>query len=285
MAKKRILVIGATGMAGHMVYFYLRDARHYEMHNLVFRNKLTEDGIVCDVRDQSRLREIIHNIKPHVIINCVGALIRESRTNPENAIYLNACLPHYLKRLSDEVNGKLIHISTDCVFSGKKGNYAEDDFRDADDVYGRSKALGEIINEKDCTLRTSIIGPELKENGEGLFHWFMHQNGTFKGYTNAVWGGVTTLELAKAVERVIEDDLAGLFQVTNGLGISKFELLNLFLKTWGRHNLIIEPFENYFADKSLHKSQKYDFNVPGYEIMLKEMKDKMKEINMYPFYS
>jgi dTDP-4-dehydrorhamnose reductase len=272
MGKKKILVLGATGMAGHMVYNYLKETGRYEMHNLVFRTKLTDDSIVCDVRDQNDLLQVFRQVKPDIAINCIGALVKESKTNPDNAIYLNAYLPHFLKRLCDETGGRLIHISTDCVFSGERGNYAEDDFRDADDVYGRSKALGEIINEKDCTLRTSIIGPELKVNGSGLFHWFMQQKGQVNGYTKAIWSGVTTLELAKAIKKVIENDLSGLFHVTNGIPISKFNLLNLIREIWNRGDVEVIPYEKYYANKSLKKSSRFDFQVPSYSIMGKDLK-------------
>ena len=281
MRKKRILILGATGMAGHMVYYYLKETERYKMHSLVFRSKLTDDSIVCDVRDQNTLRQVFQQVKPDVAVNCIGALIRESETKPDNAIYLNAYLPHYLKRLADEVGGKVIQISTDCVFSGKKGNYAEDDFRDADDVYGRSKALGEIINNKDVTLRTSIIGPELKEDGEGLFHWFMGQKGTIKGYTNAIWGGITTLELAKAIEKTIEYNLSGLFHVTNGEGISKYKLLVLFKRVFGKHDIEIVPYDNYFADKSLEKSLRFDYKVKSYKVMLEELRKQIIKFEIF----
>ena len=167
---KKVLLFGATGMAGHVTYYYLRSMGKYDISNVVYRTPLTEDSIVVDVTNRDAVADVVHRVHPEIIINCIGILIKGSKEHPDNAILINAYFPHLLKRLSDEVGAKLIHISTDCVFSGKKGNYTEDDFRDADDVYGRSKALGEIINDKDLTIRTSIIGPELKNNGEGLFH-------------------------------------------------------------------------------------------------------------------
>ena len=131
------------------------------------------------------------------------------------------------------------------MFSGKKGNYSETDFRDADGVHGRSKALGEIINDKDLTIRTSIIGPELKENGEGLFHWFMHQHGCANGFQTAIWGGVTTLELAKAIDVAIDQGVTGLIQLSNGLGISKYDLLHLFSRIWHKQDVEILPFDGH----------------------------------------
>ena len=186
MTKNKVLIFGATGMAGHIVYYYLQNTGRYEVVNAVYRTKLTDDSIVVDVTDKDAVANLVRETRSDLIINCIGVLIKGSKDHPDNAIFINAYFPHLLKKLADEVGAKLIHVSTDCVFSGKKGNYNESDFRDADDIYGRSKALGEIINDKDLTIRTSIIGPELKLNGEGLFHWFMHQKGKVNGFTTAI---------------------------------------------------------------------------------------------------
>ena len=167
MIKKKVLLFGATGMAGHIAYYYLQSTERYELINVVYRTKLVKDSIVVDVTDKNAVTKLVEEVRPDLIINCIGVLIKGSKEHPDNAIFINAYFPHLLKKLSDKIGAKLIHISTDCVFSGKRGNYTESDFRDADDIYGRSKALGEIINDKDLTIRTSIIGPELKTNGEG----------------------------------------------------------------------------------------------------------------------
>lgn len=265
--KKKILLFGATGMAGHIAYFYLKSTGKYDITNVVFRNKLTDDSIIVDVANQDEVASLVKEIKPDIILNCIGVLIKGSSKRPDNAILINAYFPHLLKRLADEVGGKLIHISTDCVFSGEKGSYAENDFRDADDIYGRSKALGEIINDKDLTIRTSIIGPELKKEGEGLFNWFMNQSGEVNGYTEAYWGGVTTLELAKAIDNALDNDLKGLVHLTNGHKIAKYNLLQLFKKIWNK-NITINPYNGKSVDKSLLKSETFNYNVNGYEQML-----------------
>jgi dTDP-4-dehydrorhamnose reductase len=270
MVKKKVLIIGATGMLGHVVYNYLEQLDKYSLFNSVYRTKLTDDSIICNVKDENALKQLFLKTKPDVVLNCVGALIKESREDPTSAIYLNGLFPNILKKYSDEHNAKLIHISTDCVFSGSKGSYLEDDFRDADDLYGRSKAIGEIFDAPHCTLRTSIIGPELKENGTGLFHWFMQQTGEIKGYTKVYWNGVTTLELAKAIEKAIANDLKGLLHVTNGKKISKFDLLNL-LNQFKTKQLQIIPFDDYESDKSLKSSDKFDFEVPEFEKMIAEI--------------
>lgn len=276
MTKRKILLFGGTGMAGHIAYYYLKGTGKYDITNVVYRTKLTDDSIVLDVTNKEAVKQVVSDTCPDFILNCIGVLIKGSKEHPDNAILINAYFPHLLKKLSDEVGAKLIHISTDCVFSGKKGNYTETDFRDADDVYGRSKALGEIINDKDLTIRTSIIGPEIKENGEGLFHWFMHQTGKVNGFKTATWGGVTTLELAKAIDVAITEGITGLVQLSNGVGITKYDLLHLFRKIWNREDIEILPYDGNGIDKSIAKSVKFDYTVPSYEDMLKEQYTWMK---------
>jgi len=281
MAKKKIFILGSTGMAGHMIYYFLENTSKYKIVNLSYRRKLNDRSILCDVRDIEKLKGIISEVKPQVIINSIGALIRQSNVDPVGTIYLNSLLPHILYNLSSDNGYKLIQISTDCVFSGNNGPYSEDDFRDADDLYGRSKALGEIESGNAITIRTSIIGPEIKNNGEGLFHWFMNQRGEVKGYKNALWGGVTTLELAKAIDKAIGQDICGLYHLTNGIPISKLDLLCMIKSVWGKNDVVINPFENKSVDKSLRPSIRFDFEVPGYEAMLIELKKEMKVIGNY----
>lgn len=272
---KKVLLFGATGMAGHIAYYYLLNTGKYEITNVVFRTPLTEDSIIVDVTNRDAVAEVVRRVQPEIILNCVGVLIKGSKEHPDNAILINAYFPHLLKKMADEVGAKLIHISTDCVFSGKRGNYTEDDFRDADDVYGRSKALGEVINDKDLTIRTSIIGPELKKNGEGLFHWFMNQHGEINGFKTAIWGGVTTLELAKAIDSAIVQNKSGLVQLSNGVGIAKYDLLQLFKKIWHKQDVEILPFDGNGVNKSIAKSMRFDYEVPTYEQMLMDQYDWM----------
>lgn len=257
-------------MAGHVIYYYLKETNKYEITTLVYRNKLEDNSIIVDITNREDVINVINLVNPDIIINCIGVLIKGSKEHPDNAILINAYFPHFLKKIADSIQAKLIHISTDCVFSGKKGNYEETDFCDASDLYGRSKALGEIINDKDLTIRTSIIGPELKKNGEGLFHWFMHQSGSINGFITAIWGGVTTLELAKAVDYAIEKDTTGLVQLSNGCGITKFDLLSLIQRIWHK-NIIINPYDGNVINKSIAKSHKFDYIVLDYDVMLNEL--------------
>lgn len=271
--QKKVLIVGATGMAGHMIYNHLDTQGKYILHNTVFRSKLTNNSIICDVRNKDEITKIIQTIKPDFIVNCVGALIKESQTNPDNAILLNAWFPHFLKSLAFQSNSQLIHISTDCVFSGERGDYKVDDFRDADDIYGRSKAIGELVNADDVTIRTSIIGPELKDNGEGLLHWFLSQTRIVNGFTNVFWSGITTLELAKQVEKIINNYTPGVFNLAPATKISKYELLLLIKKIFNK-STTIEPLANKQSDKSLIPSK--DFTAPNYTAMLDELQSYMQ---------
>jgi dTDP-4-dehydrorhamnose reductase len=285
---KKIIILGSSGMLGHMVYFYLRGLDKYDLIDVTHRSNLTDKSILLDAYNKVDVEELIVRERPDIVINCVGILINGANSNPGNAIYLNSYLPNQLSKILEKIGGKLVHISTDCVFSGKRGAYHEEDLRDADDTYGKSKALGEVINSRDLTLRTSIIGPELKAHGVGLFHWFMQQSGEINGFTRAFWSGVTTLEMAKVIHEAIEQNLVGLVHVTNGEKISKFDLLQLIKQIWNMENFKIHAFDGYTIDKSLLPSRQFNYEVPAYRKMLEEQFNWMqlnKELykNIYSF--
>ena len=268
----KVLVLGSTGLIGHQVFNYLLKSDNYEMHNITFRKKLNNETILCNVRNQDKFIKLIKLISPHIIINCIGILIQGSNLDTENAIFINAYLPHKLKNLSDELKIKLIHISTDCVFSGEKEMpYLENDFKDGKDIYAKSKGLGEIITEKHLTLRTSVIGPELKADGEELFHWFMCQSGKINGFTKAIWSGVTTLVLAQVVEWAIENNITGLYHVTNNKSIDKYTLLSL-IKKHTKKSISIIPVDSKRTNKSfIDTRNELDFIIPTYNQMVKDM--------------
>mgnify|MGYP006160867529 CR=1 FL=1 len=268
----KVLVLGSTGLIGHQVFNYLIKTEKYELYNISYRKKLNHETILCDVRNQDEFIEIVKLISPDVIINCIGILIQGSDLDPENAIFINAYFPHKLMSLADELNSKLIHISTDCVFSGAKETpYIEKDFKDGKDTYAKSKGLGEIINKNHLTLRTSVVGPELKRDGEELFHWFMSQTGEVNGFTKAIWSGVTTLILAKVVDWAIEYKITGLYHVTNNKCINKFTLLTL-MKKYTKKNILIHPFDEKELNKSFIDTRKeLNFVIPTYDEMVKDM--------------
>lgn len=276
---KSILILGSAGMAGHVVKKHLSDTGKYiigELARTVSPDKFT---FAIDVTDLHALDQVIAEFKPEVIINCIGVLNKDAEDNPDKAILLNSYLPHHLAKRAKAYGSRLIHISTDCVFSGLKGNYFDTDLKDGIGFYAQSKALGEVNYDAHLTIRTSIIGPEIKSRGIGLLHWFLRNEAKeIIGYTQAYWGGVTTIQLAIAIEHAIEQDLSGLIHLTNGQRISKFELVNIFKEVFKKDVLIL-PDGHYQVDKSLAVSDQTKLlgEVPSYEKMVQDMKSWMQE--------
>jgi len=282
--KDKVLVLGSAGLIGHQVYNYLKDSDNYELHNISYQNKIQDDTVLLDARNEQVFIDKITSISPKYIVNCIGILIDGSNADPENSIFLNSYMPHRLTRLADKINAKLIHISTDCVFSGdKKEPYIETDEKDGRGVYAKTKGLGEVVSDKHLTLRTSVVGPELKNDGEELFHWFMGQSGEIPGYTKAIWSGVTTTELAKAVKWSIDHHITGLYHVTNNSSISKYDLLQLFQK-YTKKDINIKPFSGKDANKSFIDTRLLmDYKIPSYDQMISDMVSLIA--NNRPLYS
>jgi len=282
--KDKVLVLGSAGLIGHQVYNYLKDSDNYELHNISYQNKIQDDTVLLDARNEQVFIDKITSISPKYIVNCIGILIDGSNADPENSIFLNSYMPHRLTRLADKINAKLIHISTDCVFSGdKKEPYIETDEKDGRGVYAKTKGLGEVVSDKHLTLRTSVVGPELKNDGEELFHWFMNQSGEISGYTKAIWSGVTTTELAKAVKWSIDHHITGLYHVTNNSSISKYDLLKLFQK-YTKKDINIKSFSGKDIDKSFIDTRLLmDYEIPSYDQMISDMVSLIA--NNRPLYS
>lgn len=278
--KKNIVVLGSQGMAGHIMAEVLDATNEYKIFGVARQAGKYVDKIL-DITDFKTLEQYLEDVKPTYVVNCIGALVSQSKNDVHSAILLNSYLPNFLSQLGNKLNYKLIHISTDCVFSGKNGGYTEHSYRDGDDNYARTKALGEVVNDKDLTIRTSIIGSEIKSNGTGLLDWFFKQDGTINGYTQAYWSGVTTLELAKATVEFLKQDITGLYQLCPKEKISKYELLKLFAKVWDK-DIEVAPFEDYKVDKSLICIRS-DFNYPApeFEKMLIETKEWIQEHTSY----
>lgn len=273
---KKIIVLGSTGMLGHVLYNYLDSYSKYILFNVSFRKKLNSKTKIIDVTNFDNLKEYILEIKPDFIVNCIGVLINGSKQNIKNAIYLNAYLPHLLNQLCNSMNSKLIHISTDCVFSGKTGGYDEYSIKDAIDDYGKTKSLGEFDSESGLCIRTSIIGPEIKSNGEGLLHWLFQQNGKVFGYNNVYWSGVTTLELSKAIRFSIENNINGIWNLTNCEPISKYDLLNKIINIFSLNNIELDKNFEKKSNKTLKSTRDINYKVSSYDSMIKEMFDNFK---------
>ena len=286
---KKILVIGSKGMAGHMIFNYLNKVKQFDVYGMA-RNSLSELKIFnVDVSKTKQVEKILNDESFDFVVNCIGILNKDAEDNPSKAIWFNSFFPHYLEETTKNTDTKVIHISTDCVFSGDKGGYTEDDFKDGKGFYAQSKALGEIVNEKDVTIRTSIIGPELNENGIGLFHWFMSQpvSSKLKGYSKAYWTGLTTLELAKVVVQICQQEIVGLIQVVPLEKIDKYSLISLFNSIYRDGELDIQPYNKYSVDKSLVSVRSdFDYIVPSYKEMLIEQKKWIDSHSViYPYYN
>lgn len=281
----KFLVLGATGMAGHTISLFLSEKGH-EVTTFSRTAFPYCKNINGDIMDDFLLNSILVKENYDVVINCIGILNEACELVPSRAVYLNSYLPHFIADKLKNTNTKLIHMSTDCVFSGKSGPYSEDSARDGETFYDRTKALGEVNDNKNLTFRNSIIGPDMKRNGIGLFDWFMKQQGTINGFTGAIWTGVTTLTLAKAMEKAAIEDLTGLYHLVNNQSISKFDLLNQFNANFKADELTILPSDSVNADKTLiNNRQDFSFKVPSYENMIIEMKQWIwTHKNLYPHY-
>lgn len=281
----KIAVLGSTGMAGHMVSLYLEEAGHMVYRaSRSERNTLTSRTV--DAADPAALRAWLEEVRPDGVVNCIGLLQRACEARPDRAVLLNAYIPHYLESLFSQERTKVIHLSTDCVFSGSKGGYAENALPDGRTMYDRSKALGELNNRKDLTLRMSIIGPDTDPGGTGLLNWFMAQKGELQGYSKTLWNGVTTLELAKAVEWALRTEVAGLYHLVPAVAMDKYSLLRLFQQTFQKEDVQISRIDGPQLDKTLVNTRTdFGFQVGSYPAQLEELKQWMQaHRELYPHY-
>ena len=282
----KFLVLGCNGMAGHTISLYLQE----QGHDVLGFDRSPSRLVTCvtgDARDSGRLAELIRGGKFDAVINCIGILNQFAEQNKALAAYLNACLPHFLADVTDNSSTQVIHMSTDCVFSGSRGSYTETDIRDGQTFYDRSKALGELDDEKNITLRNSIVGPDINPDGIGLFNWFMQQQGSVNGYTGAMWTGQTTLQLAKTMEAAAAERAHGLYNTVPDSAISKCDLLRLFNHYLRADSVTIVPSAQVTADKSL-KRTRFDFSyrIPDYEKMVADMAVWIRAHRaLYPHYT
>ena len=282
----RLLVLGANGMAGRMISTYFVEKGH---HVTGFDRSPVghcTHGVSGDARDTQLLSELIQNGKFDAVINCIGLLNQFAEENHALAVYLNSYLPHFLADITRNSQTRILHMSTDCVFSGKRGGYTEKDLRDGETFYDRSKALGELEDDKNLTLRGSIVGPDCNPKGIGLLNWFMQQKGPVKGFTKAMWTGQTTLQVAKTMEVALQEGATGLINTVPDTSISKYEMLKLFNHYMRRDEVEIQPFDGFVADKSLVRTNfDFSYRIPDYETMISELADWMKaHKELYPHY-
>lgn len=267
----KILLLGSDGMLGHVVKIYFSE-KGDEVLSTTRREVNSEYYYDAD-KNIEGIEKIIEVSKPDVVINCIGILTKLAEEKKPLAVKVNSYLPHYLDELSKKYDFKFLHVSTDCVFDGVEGNYIEKSKPNANDFYGRSKALGEVVNDKNVTLRTSIVGPDPNEKGVGLFKWFMGQEGAVGGYDKVLWTGVTTVWLARCMDVALENNLTGLQHCVNNETIDKYSLLLLFKKYFNK-DIEINHNPEVISEKTLVRtSESFEFDIPSYEKMVSDMRD------------
>lgn len=288
----RILILGGSGMLGHRLFLHLRERHEVKvtlcqsesvyMEFTLFNRENSFYNV--DARDVDRLLELMITFKPDAVVNCIGIVKQRSDANESiPCLEINSILPHRLALLCSAVNTRLIHLSTDCVFSGKKGRYKEDDSPDPVDLYGWSKLLGEIKKNGCITLRTSMIGPELYRKN-GLLEWFLAQNARIKGYKKALFSGFTTIELSRIIEKIVTDypNAHGVYHVS-AEPITKYDLLEMIRERLGLSVIIVEDVE-VAIDRSLDSSrfrEEFNYQPPTWEEMLDELCDILDDRNNF----
>ena len=284
----KILIFGASGMLGHNLFETFSENKNFETFGVirknvsvkVFRENAKRIKSISDAREIEEITDLIKEVSPKVIINCIGLIKqKEDLKNIVESIQLNSLFPHLLQIASRDVGAKLIHFSTDCVFSGKKGSYKEEDLPDSVDIYGLSKRLGEIDANGALTLRTSIIGHEIMSD-VSLLDWFLNQEGSIKGYKKAIFSGLTTIEISKVLQQIILNNfsLSGIYHLSAN-PISKYDLLKLVAKIYKKNIEILEDTE-VKIDLSLDSSKFSSitgYNPPSWEMLIKDLNNFYNE--------
>ena len=281
MKLKKILILGISGMLGNTLYYlFSRDNINYKTYGTIrypLKNKLLKnlnDKIYLgyNIENINKFDELISKIKPDYVINCIG-LIKQKKSSINKYIKINSIFPKKLEQICIKRNVKLIHFSTDCIFNGTKGNYSEKDISDADDIYGISKYLGELTNKNSLTIRTSIIGHELKTKF-GLIEWFLNSNKQIDGFKKAFFSGLTTVEVFNILAKIIQSNIrfSGIYHVSSNK-ISKFDLLNLISIIYSK-KILIKPNSKITIDRSLNSSLfklKLNYKPPTWKSMIKTL--------------
>lgn len=282
MVKQNILIFGASGMIGSVITDVLSEKKNLLITGVIrvcknkqFKNKnIKLINYKYDLFNLKKLKKIFNDTKPNFVINCAGITKQKIKNeNIDKVILINAVLPHILYDLSKIISAKFIQISTDCVFSGDRGNYSENDTADATDLYGKSKALGEIISKHAITLRTSTIGHEFKSK-KGLLEWFLSQNVKCEGYEGAIFSGLPTIEFAEVIRDLIipNKKLNGLFHIASK-PINKYKLLELISKKYRKKIKLIKN-KSFRVNKSLNSKlffKKTGYSAPSWNKMIDKM--------------
>ena len=285
----RVLVLGGDGMLGHRLLLEFaqdhtvtvtlrQQAEAYRQYGVLARGSAVY-GI--DARTVDQLSAVVASVKPDAVVNAIGIVKqRQAASDVIQSLEINALLPNRLAEICATASARLVHISTDCVFSGAQGGYTEDDVGDATDLYGRTKLLGEVAGQGCVTLRTSIIGLELKRR-RSLIEWYLASRGPIRGFSRAIYSGLTTMELARVIRHLLEGfpDCHGLYHVVSE-PISKYEILRQLTELLGRTDVVVEPDDSYRCDRSMHGgrfTQAIGYTAPPWHEMLEELAREIKE--------
>ena len=284
----RILILGGDGMLGHRLLSHMQSRHDVRVTLRLDLGEYARFGLFgehnafpsVDVRSTERLLEVFAAFRPETIVNAVGIVKQRNEAREAiPSIEINALLPHRLAVLAQAAGARLVHLSTDCVFSGRDGHYTESSPADADDLYGKSKFLGEVNDPGCITLRTSIIGPELSRK-TGLLEWFLAQKGTIRGFKRAIYTGFTTGEMSRIIEMLLVrfPGAGGVYHVSSD-PISKFDLLTLVRDRLGCAIEIL-PDETFVCDRSLDSSRfrkEFRYSPPAWPAMIDELASELKE--------
>jgi len=285
----KILILGANGMLGGSILRYFSTKTNHEVlgsvrsevayvsiEKLGFRNILKN----IEFDKDSTLKNILNHYQPNYVLNCIGIIKQQNHAkDPLHSIKINSLLPHRIAKLCRDINAKLIHFSTDCVFSGKKGMYLENDVPDAIDLYGRSKLLGEVNYDNHLTLRTSIIGHELKKS-LSLVDWYLNQKNKVSGYSRAIFSGMPTIYLAEFLDKFIiqKRDISGLYHLSVD-PIDKYSLLNLIKMNYN-FNIHIDNNPNIVINRSLNSDKlrkAVGFTPPNWDFLIETMSNEYRK--------
>lgn len=282
----RFLILGASGMAGHVIAIYLKERGHRVAGFSRRPVSFLDAQVNGDATDKALLLEAIEEGESDVVVNCIGILNQFAEADPVGAAWLNGGLPHYLAEVCEGARARVFHMSTDCVFAGNSGPYTEESTPDGVSVYDRTKAAGELCDGRNATFRNSIVGPDMSSGGIGLLNWFMQQPGPIKGWTRAMWTGLTTLELAKAMESAALEGARGLVNMVPEGNISKYDLLRLLNSELRGGAVEIEPDDSVALDKTLVRTNwSFSFRPAPYAVQVAEMANWIRRHKeLYPHY-
>jgi dTDP-4-dehydrorhamnose reductase len=280
----RFLVVEPAGMVGHAMCMVLAERGH-EVLGFGGEELCGFEHLCNNLHNDKALSEILSGGCFDAVVNCSAVVNQFAEQDKAEAAYINSYLPHLMERVTAGTPTIVVNRSTDCVFSGAKGSYTVNDVPDAGSFYARTKAVGELNNGKDLTIRVSLIGPERKP-GIGLLDWFLRQQGEVRGFANALWTGVTTIEFARVVEQLVAYRAHGLVHCSPVEAISKYELLRLFAEFFPTTNRSVVRFENDPVDKSLVPEwANHEVAIPTYREMVEDIAAWVAaHRNMYPSY-